>query len=117
GARMLAKNFGFTIIAILSLALGTGANTAIFSLINTALLRPLPIANPEQLVSLNNISENHAFPAFSYPNYKDLRDRNEVFSDLIGYRYAPLSLSYDGVNERLWGYEVTGNYFEALGVK
>jgi predicted permease len=117
GARMLAKNFGFTIIAILSLALGTGANTAIFSLINTALLRPLPIAKPEQLISLNNISENHAFPSFSYPNYKDLRDRNEVFSDLIGYRYAPLSLSYDGVNERLWGYEVTGNYFEALGVK
>ncbi|HSB09708.1 MAG TPA: ABC transporter permease [Blastocatellia bacterium] len=114
--RMLRKNPGFTVVAVLSLALGIGANTAIFSLINTVLLRPLPVARPEQLVSLNNTAENHAFPAFSYPNYKDLRDRNEVFSDLIAYRFSPLSLSHDGINERVWGYEVTGNYFEALGV-
>ena len=57
------------------------------------------------------------FPAFSYPNYKDIRDRNEVFSGLFGYRFAQLSLSHDGVNERLWGFLVTGNYFETLGVK
>jgi hypothetical protein len=117
GVRMLLKHKGFTAVAVLSLALGMGANTAIFSLINSALLRPLPIEKPEQLVALNNTAENRMFPSFSYPNYKDFRDRNEVFSGLIGYRYAPLSLSHDGVNERVWSYLVTGNYFEVLGVK
>ena len=116
GVRMLIKNFGFTVVAVLSLALGTGANTAIFSLINKVMLRPLPIEKPEQIISLNNSSGNRMFPAFSYPNYKDFRDKNDVFSGLIAYQYAPLSLSYDGVNERLWGYVVTGNYFEVLGV-
>jgi putative ABC transport system permease protein len=116
GLRMLRKSPGFTLVAVLSLTLGIGANTAIFSLINTALLRPLPISKPEQLVALNNASENHSFPTFSYPNYKDFRDRSEAFSGLIGYCYAPLSLSHDGINERLWGYEVTGNYFDVLGV-
>ncbi|MEK6322875.1 MAG: ABC transporter permease [Acidobacteriota bacterium] len=117
GVRMLFKHKGFTLIAVLSLALGTGANTAIFSLINTVLLRPLPIEKPQQLVALNNTAESRAFATFSYPNYKDFRDRNEVFSGLIGYRYAPLSLSHDGINERVWGYVVTGDYFEVLGVE
>jgi macrolide transport system ATP-binding/permease protein len=116
GARRLIKSPGVTIIAVLSLALGIGANTAIFSLVNTALLRPLPVENPEQLVSLANTSENRIFPTFSYPNYKDFRDRNDAFAGLIAYRFAPLSVSHDGINERLWGYVVTGNYFEVLGV-
>ncbi len=117
GMRMLLKRPGFTVVAVLSLALGIGANTVIFSLINTALLRPLPIEEPQRLVALNNTAENRTFPSFSYPNYKDLRDRNEVFSDLIAYRWTSLNLSRDGVNERLWGYAVSGNYFEALGVR
>ncbi|HWO01955.1 MAG TPA: ABC transporter permease, partial [Blastocatellia bacterium] len=116
GLRLLRKSPGFTLVAVVSLTLGIGANTAIFSLINTALLRPLPVANPGQIVAFNNTSPNHSFPAFSYPNYKDLRDRNEVFSDVIGYRFTPVSLSHDGINERMWGFEVTGNYFDALGV-
>jgi predicted permease len=116
--RRLRKTPGFTVIAILSLALGIGANTAIFSLVNTALLRPLPVTQPEQLVSLNNHSLNgeNNFPTFSIPNYRDLRDRNDVLSGLLAYRFAPVSLSNNGVNERLWGYLVTGNYFEVLGV-
>ncbi|MCI0447221.1 ABC transporter permease [bacterium] len=116
GTRRLLKSPGLTIIAILSLALGIGANTAIFSLINTAALRPLPIKHPEQLVSLTNKTEEVHFPVFSYPNYKDFRDRNNVFDGLFAYRFAPLSMSHDGINERLWGYLVTGNYFEVLGV-
>jgi macrolide transport system ATP-binding/permease protein len=115
--RMLLKQPGFTLIALVSLAFGIGANTAIFSLVNTALLRPLPISEPEQFISLNNRSANRIFATFSYPNYKDLRDRNETFAGLLAYRFAPLSLSYDGMNERLWGYIVSGNYFETLGVK
>jgi predicted permease len=117
GLRMLLKQKVFTAVAVLSLALGLGANTAIFSLVNTLILRPLPISAPEQLVSLNNTSSNRMFPSFSYPNYKDFRDRNDVFAGLIAYRFAMLSLSHDGVNERLWGYTVSGNYFDVLGVK
>ena len=116
GLRMLLKRPGFTVIAILSLALGIGANTAIFSLVNTALLMPPPVARPGELVALNNSAANRMFPTFSYPNYRDFRDRTELFSGLIAYRFAPLSVSHDGTNERLWGYVVTGNYFEVLGV-
>jgi hypothetical protein len=117
GLRMLAKSPGFVMVAVLSLGLGIGANTAIFSLVNTAALRPLPVEKPEQLVSLQNVSASRASNSFSYPNYKDFRDRNDVFSGLIGYHFAPLSVSHDGINEKLWGYVVTGNYFEVLGVK
>ncbi len=116
GLRMLAKRPGITLIAVLSLALGIGANTAIFSFVNTIALRPLPVASPDEIVSLRNETGGKVSMAFSYPNYKDFRDRNEVFAALIGYRFAPLSVSHDGINEKLWGYVVTGNYFEALGV-
>jgi putative ABC transport system permease protein len=115
--RTLGKNPGFAAIAVLTLGLGLGANTAIFSLVNTALLRPLPVERPDRLVTLNYAAERRMLPAFSYPNYKDFRDRNNSFSGLLGYRFAQLSLSHDGVNERLWGYLVTGNYFDTLGVK
>jgi len=117
GLRMLRKRPGFTLIAILTLSLGIGANTAIFSLLNAALLRPLPIAQPEQFIALSNSVTGRLFPTFSYPNYKDMQARTEVFSGLLAYRFAPLSLSHDGLNERLWGYSVTGNYFDVLGIK
>lgn len=117
GLRRLRATPVFTLIAITSLALGIGANTAIFSLVNTTLLRPLPIEKPGELLSLSNVQETHASPTFSYPNYKEMRERSkDIFSGLIAYRFAPLSLSHDGVSERLWGYLVTGNYFDVLGV-
>jgi macrolide transport system ATP-binding/permease protein len=117
--RRLRKTPGFTLIAVLSLALGIGANTAIFSLVNTMFLRPLPVEKPEQLVSLNSVSLNgeRNFPTFSIPNYRDIRDRNDVLAGLASYRIAPISLSNNGVNLRLWGYLATGNYFEMLGVQ
>jgi macrolide transport system ATP-binding/permease protein len=115
GARMLLKKRGFTLIAVITLSLGIGANTAIFSLVNTALLRPLPVDRPEQLVSLNNVSLK--LPVISYPNYRDFRDRNNVFNGMLAYRYTTLGLSHNGVNERVWGYLATGDYFDVLGVK
>ncbi|HEX4946105.1 MAG TPA: ABC transporter permease [Blastocatellia bacterium] len=117
--RRLRKSPGFTLIAILSLALGIGANTAIFSLVNTALLRPLPLVErPQEIVSVYGTFNNGAGDTlFSYPNYKDLRDRNDVFTGLLAYRFAPLSLSHQGNNERIWGYLVSGNYFDVLGAK
>ena len=115
--RSLAKHPGFATIAVITLALGIGANTAIFSLVNTVLLRPLPVPQPEQIVSVALRGKTDAILAFSYPNYKDFRDRNQVLSGLLAYRFVPMSLSRDGANERIWGYEVSGNYFDMLGVQ
>ena len=115
--RSLLKRPAFTAIAIVTLALGIGANTAIFSLVNTVLLRPLPVPNPKQIVSVSLSGKTDPLLAFSYPNYRDFRDRNTVLSGLLVYRFAPLSLSREGGNERVWGYEVSGNYFDVLGVQ
>src|SRR6266446_4262735 len=114
--RSLLKRPAFTAIALVTLALGIGANTAIFSLVNTVLLRSLPVPQPEQIVSVALRGTNEPLLAFSYPNYKDFRDRNQVLSGLLAYRFVPLSLSREGNNERVWGYEVSGNYFEVLAV-
>jgi predicted permease len=115
--RGLIKRPVFTAVAVVTLALGIGANTAIFSLVNTVLLRSLPVAEPEQIVSVAIRGKNDSLAAFSYPNYIDFRDRNEVLSGLLVYRFVPLSLSRSGSNQRVWGYEVSGNYFDVLGVK
>jgi predicted permease len=116
GFRMLRRKPMFTVIAVLTLALGIGANSAIFTLVNTVLLRPLPVAVPEELVALTVTGKNDSLQAFSYPNYKDFRDRNEVFSGLYATRISPMSLTRDGNSQRIWGYTVTGNYFDILGV-
>ena len=118
GARMLRKQPGFTLIAILSLALGIGANTGVFSLVNTLLLRSLPVENPQQLMAVNlTMNKGTEYVSSSYPNYKDLRDRNDVLAGLVAYRPTTLSLSSEGKNERLFGYLTTGNYFDVLGVR
>lgn len=118
GLRQLLKHPGFAALAIISMALGIGANTSIFSLIDTVLLRPLPVHEPAQLTQVYGTLHNGADVTLqSYLNYKEYRDRNQVFSGLFGYRTVVSSLSHDGVNQRAWGYVVTGNYFDVLGVK
>src|SRR4029079_9633075 len=107
----------FVAIAVITLALGIGANTAIFSLVNTVLLRSLPVERPGEIVSVSIRGKDDSFSAFSYPNYTDFRDHNEVLSGLLAYRFVPVALSRGGANERIWGYEVSGNYFDVLGVK
>src|SRR5688500_20094851 len=106
--RGLLKRPGFAAVGIVSLALGIGANTAIFSLVNTVLLRSLPVDRPEEVVSVSVRAKDDSISAFSYPNYKDFRARNQVLSGLIAYRFVPLSLSREGNNARVWGYEVSG---------
>ena len=115
--RALLQRPGFALVAVLTLALGIGANTAIFSLVNTVLLRALPIERPDEVLAMNMRRKDDSMSAMSYLNYVDFRDRNEVLSGLLLYRFVPLSLSRSGANERIWAYEVSGNYFDVLGVK
>ena len=117
GARTLLKKPGFTLIAIITLGLGIGANTAIFSLVNTVMFRPLPVAEPERIVEVTPLGKDASIGAFSYPIYNDFRDKNEVFDGLVAYLPTPMSLSQKGVNERVWGYLASGNYFDTLGVR
>jgi predicted permease len=117
GVRTLWKKPGFTLVAVLTLALGIGANTAIFSFVNAVLLRPLPVAEPERLVYVFGGVRTNPYNVSSYPDYIDYRDRNKVFSNLIAYSPITLSLSGDDGADTISGLIVTGNYFEALGVR
>jgi putative ABC transport system permease protein len=101
GARMLFKQPGFTLIAALTLALGIGANTAIFSVVNAVLLRPLPIAEPERVFEITPLVKGAAIGMYSYPFYRDVRDRNDELAGLAAYTFAPMSLGRGGQNERL----------------
>ena len=100
------------------MAFGIGANTSIFSLVDTVLLRPLAVNEPSQLVELYGTSNNgEAWSLQSYLNYKDYRDRNTVLSGLFVYRVVVSSLTVNKSSQRVWGYLVSGNYFDVLGVK
>jgi predicted permease len=117
GLRQLRRNPGFTLTAVLTLALGIGANTAIFSAVSAVLLRPLPIASPGEVVSVRNNSGRAMFNAFSFPNYRDIRDRSTAFSDVMAFRFTPVAVSHEDTNQRIWCYMVTGNYFPGLGLR
>jgi len=124
GVRVLAKNPGFTAIAVITLALGIGANTAIFSLMNQVLLRRLPVRNPSELVVLHNpgpktghvSSDGDDSDSFSYPMYKGLRDGAASVSSVVARWSFSASLASLGQTERGRAELVTGNYFEVLGV-
>jgi hypothetical protein len=115
--RRLRSSPGFTLAAIITLALGIGANAAIFTAVNALLFRPLPVERPNELVFVNTRGYKSELPVQSYPNYLDFRDRNQVLSGLAAFRFAPASFSRGGSNNAwTWVYEVTGNYFDLLGV-
>src|ERR1700678_2056752 len=116
--RRLRSSPGFTAAAIVTLALGIGANTTIFSLVNAAVFRPFGVERQNELVSFNIRTSKAQYPTISYPDYKDYRDRNTVLSGLALYRFIAVNMSRGGgANARLWGYEVSGNYFDLLGVQ
>lgn len=111
--RSALRNRGFTTVAIASLALGIGANTVVFSALNSLVLQSLPIAEPERVFFV----QGDRGPTHSFPAYRDMRDRNATFSALAAYRMAPMGLETANGPERAWGYLATGNYFEMLGVR
>jgi predicted permease len=116
--RRLRSSPGFTAAAIVTLALGIGANTTIFSLVNTVVFRSFGVERQNELVSFNMRTSKAQFPTLSYPDYKDYRDRNTVLKGLAMYRFVAMNMSRgEGKNARLWGYEVSGNYFDLLGVQ
>ncbi len=124
GLRVLGKNLGFTVIAVVTLALGIGANTAIFSLMDQILLRRLPVRNPSELVVVHNpgpktgrvSSDGDDSDSFSYPMYKGLRDGASSVIALIARGSSDASLASQGQTERGRLELVTGNYFDVLGV-
>ena len=119
GVRMLRRNPVFTAVAIITLALGIGANTAIFSVVNAILLRPLPYKDPDRLAVLwaKNEQKGLTERPVSYPNYVDWRDQNQVFEELAAIRPEPLSLTDGGEPERVSGVRVTTNLLSLLGVE
>ncbi|HMF55988.1 MAG TPA: ABC transporter permease, partial [Pyrinomonadaceae bacterium] len=118
GLRGLLKNPGFAVVAVLSLAIGIGANTTIFSLINALLIRPLPVAAPEQLVNVHATSaDGSSFHSFSYPDYIDYRDQSEVFDGLAAYTVNTYSLSTGGQSERIFGIVTSENFFTVMGIR
>ena len=118
--RMLLKAPGFTVIAILALALGIGANTAIFSVVNAVLLRPLPYPEPDRLVVLRETTLTFPSGSVSYPNYLDWRAAQHTFTDLALVRRESFNLSLPGgqvAPERVGGGRVSWNFLPVLGMK
>jgi predicted permease len=119
-ARTLRKAPVFAAVAVLSLAFGIGANTAVFTLTDQILLRLMPVKNPQELVQLggrgNHYGSNRGSNALSYPMYKDFRGREDVFSGVLCRFDTSMSISFDGRTERVSGELVSGNYFQVLGV-
>ena len=117
GLRMLAKNPGFTAVAVLTLALGIGANTAIFSVVNGVLLNPLPFWQADRLVNLYSRDSNFTQASISYPNFLDWVRDNRSFSALAGYRADDFNLTGMGEAERVPVEMISAPFFPILGVK
>jgi putative ABC transport system permease protein len=119
--RNLRRSPLFAVVAVTSLALGIGANTAIFTLVDQLLIRLLPVRHPEQLVLLSvtapHMGNNRGYRAASYPMYQDFQKRAEAFSYVFCRYLTPASISFGGQTERVNAELVSGNYFQALGVK
>jgi predicted permease len=119
GVRLILRKPGFSALAILVLALGIGANTAIFTIINNLLLRPAPFENPEELLACysKNTKNPDSFRLFSYPNYVDMRQNNSVFTDLMAHTVAMIGIKEGERVRRVFSEVVSSNYFRTFGVR
>ena len=120
GARMILKSPGFALVAVLSLALGIGVNTAIFSVVDAVLLRPLPYKNPDRLVLLWSTAASQGLPISSTapPDYREWRKQNHAFDDVAAFYYGDFNLSGPGQPpERVQGAIITASLFPLLGIE
>ena len=115
--RKLRKSPGFSVTAILTLALGIGANVVVFSVLNGLILRPLDVPQPENLFQVVHGNGKAGWTSQSYRDYLDYRDRDASFSGLMAYQIQRVGLSVGKSNTRSWGYAASGNYFDVLGLK
>lgn len=117
GVRTLAKSPGFTVVAVLTLALGIGANTAIFSFINSLFLRPLPVDQPQELVRIYGVAERFPFNVFSYPQFLDLQKNVSAFAEAAAHQRVTVSMGTGDTPENASGELVSGTYFPMLRVR
>src|ERR1035441_8293730 len=115
GLRVLAKSPGFTAVAVLTLALAIGANAVVFGILNALVLNPRNVPQAQSLYAIERASGKSTWQ--SYPDYVDLRDRSRSFDSLAAFNPAPVGLDTGEAASEVWGYEVTGNYFDALGIQ
>jgi putative ABC transport system permease protein len=115
--RTMIKYPGFTVIAVLALTLGIGANTALFSVVSAILLRPLPYEIPERLVVVQEKSPRVESMAVAYPNFLDYRERNHSFEQMVCFRWRGLDLTGVDAPERLENHQVSAGFFETLGIR
>jgi len=116
--RLLVKSPGFLLVAVLTLAIGIGVNTTVFSVINGMILRPLPVPHPEQIALLAAQQEgSQDYEPFSYPDYLDIQRQSDGFSDVLAYRVSLVGLTVDGKGEHCVISRVTGNFFSTAGVQ
>ncbi len=113
--RVLRKSPGFTAVAVGTLALAICANTVVFSILNAIILRPVKVPRAESLYTIEHLSDRN--PPESYPNYLDLRDRNRSFESLAAYAFSEGGLDTGGNPVQVWYFDVSGNYFDALGIR
>ena len=116
--RWLRRSPGFTLVAVASLAIGIGFNTALFAIVDAVLFKPLPVAAPERLIDIftSDSTGTVGFSTSSYPDYQDLNAQNDVFDGLVGYSPMFAALNLDGRSRLAMGEIVTGNYFQVFGV-
>lgn len=116
--RTLLNAPGFAMAAVLTLALGIGANSTIFSWINATLLNPLPaVPHTDGLVAVTRAGSALSDLVYSYPDYVDLRNRSHSFSGLVAFKNCRVSLTGTGAPEHIWGIAASANYFDVLGVR
>jgi len=113
--RQLRKSPGFTVVTVVTLALGIGADAVVFSVLNGLILRPLNVPQAQSLYGIERASDKSLWQ--SYPDYLDLRDRNRSFDGLAAFNPAAVGLDTGKAPSKVWGYEVSGNYFDALGIQ
>src|ERR1700679_332172 len=114
--RQLRRSAGFTLTAILTLTMAIAANVVVFGVVDALVLHPLPVKEPGRIVEVEKVRVGGGLN-LSFPNYRDLRDRNRSFSSLAAVRITRVGIGVNGNTEPMWGYEVSGNYFEMLGVR